>query len=75
MTAPRYAALALLALAVSLTACGLKGPLTLPEKSGQVVVRGKPTDATSSGQPAPDANRLPPPELPRGNSGTQPNRP
>ena len=39
MSTLRYGCFALLAVAAALGGCGLKGPLTLPEKSGQVVVR------------------------------------
>jgi predicted small lipoprotein YifL len=37
---------ALLALAVALGGCGLKGPLSLPEKSGDVIVRPGQTSTT-----------------------------
>ena len=73
MSTLRYGCFALLAVAAALGGCGLKGPLTLPEKSGQVVVRGKQTD-TTSGEPATTPAKLPPPELPRSSSGSQTNR-
>ena len=63
-----------LAANVGLAGCGLKGALTLPEKSGNVVIRGQ----SGSGQPAPtettlppaDPDKLPPPDLPHTNSGS-----
>ena len=66
------------ALAVALlgSGCGLKGPLTLPEKPRNVVIRPGPGgDAapapTPLPAPPPEAEPLPPPELPpdtRGNT-------
>jgi predicted small lipoprotein YifL len=47
---------ALLAVAVALGGCGLKGPLSLPEKSGDVIVR--PAGPTST-TPAPPAESMP----------------
>jgi predicted small lipoprotein YifL len=50
----RVAAFLLLAASVAgagISGCGLKGPLTLPEKSGNVAVRDKAT-ATGSGSAA-----------------------
>jgi predicted small lipoprotein YifL len=55
--------------------CGLKGPLTLPEKSGNVVIRpgpgGESPPATPTTTPVLETEPLPPPELPpdtRGNT-------
>ena len=66
------------ALAVTLlgSGCGLKGPLTLPEKPRNVVIRpgpgGEAAPATTPlPAPPPEAEPLPPPELPpdtRGNT-------
>ena len=50
-------AAALLALATALAGCGLKGPLYLPEKSKEVVVRPAPGAAAES----PTAPEAPPP--------------
>jgi predicted small lipoprotein YifL len=71
--------LALLALlAVVTTGCGLKGPLTLPSKSDDIVIRGPgqattepaTTPSTTPATPArPPEERLPPPPLPGGNPG------
>jgi len=66
------------ALAVTLlgSGCGLKGPLTLPEKARNVVIRPGPgaeaaPTPTPTPAPPPEAEPLPPPELPpdtRGNT-------
>jgi predicted small lipoprotein YifL len=49
--------------------CGMKGPLRLPEKSQNVVIRDKQTGTTVTNPPATTApERLPPPELPRTDS-------
>jgi predicted small lipoprotein YifL len=66
------------ALAVALlgSGCGLKGPLTLPEKPRNVVIRPGPAGEAAPAPtplpaPPPEAERLPPPELPpdtRGNT-------
>ena len=66
------------ALAVALlgSGCGLKGPLTLPEKARNVVIRPGPgaegaPAPTPTPAPPPEAEPLPPPELPpdtRGNT-------
>jgi predicted small lipoprotein YifL len=81
MTRPRLR-IAVLAVAFAALAgpagCGLKGALTLPEKSGNVVIRGqKPTDGSTAAPatPAPtpppaDPDKLPPPELPHSNSNS-----
>ncbi len=61
-----------LAVAMSGAACGLKGSLTLPETPRNVVIRPGPGGETAPPTaPAPEAERLPPPELPpdtRGNT-------
>jgi predicted small lipoprotein YifL len=79
----RHRPLWLLALlAVATTGCGLKGPLTLPSRSDEVVIRG-PGQATTEPAPSPSTpattpaatpampqdERPPPPPLPRSNSG------
>ena len=66
------------ALAVALLGwgCGLKGPLTMPEKARNVVIRPGPGDEAAPAPtplpaPPPEAESLPPPELPpdtRGNT-------
>jgi predicted small lipoprotein YifL len=70
----RSALVVLLAGAVSvcgLAGCGLKGSLSMPEKSGNVVIRGKDKSGTQTGQSAPaEPEKLPPPELPRSGSGS-----
>lgn len=57
--------------------CGLKGALTLPEKSGNVVIRGQPSGGTAPAEPVPQPpapvpapDKLPPPELPHSNSSS-----
>jgi predicted small lipoprotein YifL len=65
---------------VALAGCGLKGALTMPEKSQNVVIRGQPgtTPATGPAGPATGAtttekaakpDKMPPPELPRSTTG------
>jgi predicted small lipoprotein YifL len=69
-------------IAVPTTGCGLKGPLTLPSRSDEIVIRGPgqvtTEPATSPSTPAttpattparPQDERPPPPPLPGGNSG------
>jgi predicted small lipoprotein YifL len=51
--------------------CGLKGPLTLPEKPSNVVIRPGPGGELPAGAAEPRPEPLPPPELPpdtRGNT-------
>ena len=72
-------ALALL-LVAGATGCGLKGPLTMPEPSTNVVIRGPGEAAAPPGatkpaapvKPAPrqDVDRMPPPPLPGGSTGS-----
>lgn len=65
-------------LAVGLSGCGLKGALTMPSQSDEVVIRpapGAPSDGTAPVNPAGGTTttppeRLPPPPLPGGNPGT-----
>jgi predicted small lipoprotein YifL len=81
----RYRArLALLLLAVAVSGCGLKGALTLPPKSDEVVIRapgqaaaapaGEPVEgeapATPAAPVAPEDERIPPPPLPGSNART-----
>jgi predicted small lipoprotein YifL len=75
--AARHAAVRALAGALALgflaAACGLKGPLTLPEKTHNVVIRPGPgEEAAPAPAPVPaEVEPLPPPELPpdtRGNT-------
>ena len=76
--APRAAAGSRWHVAVALlgSGCGLKGPLTLPEKPRNVVIRPGPGGEAAPAPtplpaPPPEAEPLPPPELPpdtRGNT-------
>ncbi len=70
---------ALLAFAavVGVAGCGLKGPLTLPEKSKNVVIRPgqtgtgtQPAGGTPGTTTTEEPEKLPPPELPRTNANT-----
>jgi predicted small lipoprotein YifL len=61
----RLAAASLCALAVAASGCGLKGPLYLPEKTGEVVVRPAPAPEAPA-TPAP-----PPPQAPLTGPGTR----
>ncbi len=90
---PAFRLVAVGALALAVAACGLKGPLVMPEKSKNVVIRGPqapagatttpvPATGTTAPAPAPAAptapakpatppdDRMPPPPLPGGNSGS-----
>jgi len=68
-----------LAIALLLAGCGLKGPLYLPEKSGDVTIRPGPQDGIEPSAPptatettpptAPEAEPAPPQEAPRGDGG------
>jgi predicted small lipoprotein YifL len=67
MTRSTIGALAVLAVVIS--GCGLKGPLYLPEKSGDVAIRPAPAPqppATTTEPAAPDkpATPAPPPQEP-----------
>jgi predicted small lipoprotein YifL len=68
-------AAALLA-SLAVTGCGLKGALTMPSKSEEVVIRApaeatpaEPTQEAPAKKPPKD-ERIPPPPLPGGNPGT-----
>ena len=68
-------AAALLA-SMAVTGCGLKGALTMPSKSEEVVIRApaeaapaEPTQEAPAKKPPKD-ERIPPPPLPGGNPGT-----
>jgi predicted small lipoprotein YifL len=68
-------AAALLA-AMAVTGCGLKGALSMPSKSEEVVIRApaeaapaEPTQDAPARKPPKD-ERIPPPPLPGGNPGT-----
>lgn len=50
----------MLAVALFLAGCGLKGPLYLPEKSGDVAIRPAPQDGIKPSAP-PTASTPPPP--------------
>jgi predicted small lipoprotein YifL len=80
MTLPlRTAAIAVLAAGLALTGCGFKGPLTLPEKPGEVTVRPAPAGtqpaapgggAAPADGPKPDQPAPPPgPEASTPNTG------
>ena len=76
---PRLGLLALLTVAT--TGCGLKGPLTLPSRSDEIVIRG-PGQATTEPATAPATtpaatptrpqdDRPPPPPLPGSGAGAR----
>lgn len=57
---PRQAPALLLAwLCFSIAACGLKAPLELPERSGNVVIRGPGTTGATAAEPGTTAPSLP----------------
>jgi predicted small lipoprotein YifL len=72
-----------LAIALLLAGCGLKGPLYLPEKSGDVTIRPGPQDGIKPSAPptatettppttqptTPEAEPAPPQQAPRGDGG------
>ena len=62
----RIAAASLCALVVAASGCGLKGPLYLPEKTGEVVVRPAPgtTPPTTPAEPPPESTATPVPSPP-----------
>jgi predicted small lipoprotein YifL len=68
-------AAALLA-SMAVTGCGLKGALTMPSRSDEVVIRAPaeaaPTESTQEApaKKPPKDERIPPPPLPGGNPGT-----
>lgn len=61
----------LLALATALAGCGLKGPLYLPEKSREVIIR--PAPGTPSEPPT--TIEVPPAAEPSGDTGATPEAP
>jgi predicted small lipoprotein YifL len=69
------ALLSVAVVALAATGCGVKGPLTLPEKTGDVVIRAPGSEAPATVQPTqkpatPQPDRMPPPPLPSSNPGT-----
>ena len=61
---------------LAVTGCGLKGALSMPSKSEEVVIRApaaaapaEPTQDAPAKKPSRD-ERIPPPPLPGGNPGT-----
>jgi predicted small lipoprotein YifL len=50
------------AIAIVLAGCGLKGPLYLPEKSREVIIRPAPGASPTSAQPAAPSQPEPAPE-------------
>ena len=74
---------AALAVATPLAGCGLKGPLELPERPTNIVIRPAPGTAGTESTPPPttsgtapattpaedESERPPPPDLPRGQRG------
>lgn len=72
----RIAAASLCALVVAASGCGLKGPLYLPEKTGEVVVRPTPgtTAPATPAEPPPESTATPvppPPQTPLTGPGTR----
>jgi len=65
MKHPPLGALIVLAVAVALTGCGLKGPLYLPEKPGEIVIRPAPAAADPAAPSPPAAETQPPSEQPQ----------
>jgi hypothetical protein len=65
-----------LALLAGVAGCGLKGPLKMPEPSSNVVIRGPSGAPTTPAAPpsappaAPAEERMPPPPLPGGSTGS-----
>jgi predicted small lipoprotein YifL len=69
----RNALAAVFLAAVVTSGCGLKGALTLPSKSDEVVIRTPGQTAPVEGEPPATPrkdDRIPPPPLPGGNPGT-----
>ena len=66
----RVAAVALVAGTLA-AGCGLKGPLALPDKPSNVVVRPAPGSETPPPVSEPEAERPPPPELPPDSRGNR----
>lgn len=71
----RRAAIVLVLLAGA-AGCGLKGPLKMPEQNSNVVIRGPSGAPTTPAAPpsappaAPAEERMPPPPLPGGSTGS-----
>lgn len=65
MKHPPLGGLVVLAVAVALTGCGLKGPLYLPEKPGEIVIRPAPAAADPAAPSPPAAETQPPSEQPQ----------
>jgi predicted small lipoprotein YifL len=61
----------LCALATALAGCGLKGPLYLPEKSREVIIRPAPGAPAAAATPA----EAPPPVEPATGTGVEPKAP
>ena len=59
------------ALAIVLAGCGLKGPLYLPEKSREVIIRPAPGAPAEAATPA----EAPPPAEPETGTGVEPEAP
>ncbi|HEX9772286.1 MAG TPA: hypothetical protein VGA44_02385 [Steroidobacteraceae bacterium] len=66
----RFAAVALVAGTLS-AGCGLKGPLALPDKPSNVVIRPAPGSEAAAPVSEPAAERAPPPELPPDSRGNR----
>jgi predicted small lipoprotein YifL len=60
--------------ALAASGCGLKGTLTLPSKSDEVIIRAPgqaaPAEPAKAAPAKPRDERIPPPPLPGGNPGT-----
>jgi predicted small lipoprotein YifL len=68
---------AILLASMAVAGCGLKGALTMPSKSDEVVIRApaeaapaEPTREAPAAKKPPKDERIPPPPLPGGNPGT-----
>jgi predicted small lipoprotein YifL len=67
----RIVAVSLCALAVAASGCGLKGPLYLPEKPGEVIVRPAPATTPPATPAEPATPAPPPPQAPPTGPGTR----
>ena len=68
---------AVLLASMAVSGCGLKGALTMPSKSDEVVIRApsqaapaEPAQEAPAAKKPPKDDRIPPPPLPGGNPGT-----